>query len=205
MRTRGATEPADADLIQRARGGERDAFEAIYWRYQAIVYRFARSMTGSAVMAEDVTQEVFVVLMRDLARYRPERASLSTYLFGIARNITRARLRHEQRFVNIDEVCSNESGPAVRSDPGAALARSRDLERLRQAIVGLPSRYREVVILCDLHGLSYGEAAGAIDTPVGTVRSRLFRGRTLLMERLRRVEEPRGSGTAAARVTRCPV
>src|SRR3990170_369328 len=144
MRTRGATERADADLIQRARGGERDAFEAIYWRYLAIVYRFARSMTGSAVMAEDVTQEVFVVLMRDLTRYQPDRANLSTFLYGITRNITRARLRRERRFVNIDEACSDESGPAVRSDPGVALARSRDLECLRKAVVGLPSRYREV-------------------------------------------------------------
>jgi RNA polymerase sigma-70 factor (ECF subfamily) len=202
MATGGAAEPADADLIERALGGERDAFEAIYRRYQAIVYRFARSMTGSASMAEDVTQEVFVALMRDLDRYEPRRAGLSTYLYGVARNVTRARLRYEQRFVNLDDVSFDESEPAGRDDPSAALARSEDLVRLRQAIVGLPSRYREVVILCDLHGLSYAEAARVIDTPVGTVRSRLHRGRNLLLECLQ-CQEPHRSRTRAGHVARC--
>jgi RNA polymerase sigma-70 factor (ECF subfamily) len=198
----GAAAPPDAELVGRALGGEREAFEAIYRRYQAIVYRFARSMTGSAPMADDVTQEVFVALMRDLARYEPQRAGLSTYLYGVARNVTRACLRREQRFVNLDEMSMERFDPADRGDPSAALARSLDLIRLRKAIVGLPSRYREVVILCDLHGLSYAEAAGAIDTPVGTVRSRLHRGRTLLVERLR-CAQPEGSRTAVARVAKC--
>jgi RNA polymerase sigma factor (sigma-70 family) len=131
----GTAEPADAELVGRALGGEREAFEALYRRYHAIVYRFARSMTGSAPMAEDVTQEVFVALMRDLARYEPQRAGLSTYLYGVARNVTRARLRREQRFVNLDEMSSETSEPAARDDPSAALARSQDLIRLRKAIV----------------------------------------------------------------------
>ena len=212
MPTGRAPEPADADLVDRALGGERDAFEAIYRRYQAIVYRFARSMTGSVAMAEDVTQEVFVALMRDLARYEPQRAGLSTYLYGVARNVTRARLRRERRFVNLDDVASEGSEPASPDDPAAALVRSQDLICLRKAIVGLPSRYREVVILCDLHGLSYAEAASAIDTPVGTVRSRLHRGRNLLVERFRPARrsvseggcaEPESSRTTAGRVARC--
>jgi RNA polymerase sigma-70 factor (ECF subfamily) len=198
----GTAEPADAELVGRALGGEREAFEALYRRYHAIVYRFARSMTGSAPMAEDVTQEVFVALMRDLARYEPQRAGLSTYLYGVARNVTRARLRREQRFVNLDEMSSETSEPAARDDPSAALARSQDLIRLRKAIVGLPSRYREVVILCDLHSLSYADAAAVIDTPVGTVRSRLHRGRMLLAERLR-CRESQSSRTVAGGVARC--
>jgi DNA-directed RNA polymerase specialized sigma24 family protein len=80
-----AAEPTDADLVRRALDGGCDAFEAIYLRYHALVYRFARSMTGSRTMADDVTQEVFLVLMRDLARYDPQRAGLSTYLYGVAR------------------------------------------------------------------------------------------------------------------------
>jgi RNA polymerase sigma-70 factor, ECF subfamily len=195
-------EPADAELVGRALGGEREAFEAIYCRYQAIVYRFARAMTGSPTKAEDVTQEVFVVLMRDLARYEPQRAGLSTYLYGVARNLTRARLRREQRFVNLDEMSAEGSEPADPDDPSAALARAQNLIRLRKAIVGLPSRYREVVILCDLHELSYAEAAGVIGTPVGTVRSRLHRGRTLLAERFR-CRDPHGSRTVAGCDARC--
>ena len=198
----GAAELADAELVGRALGGEREAFEAIYRRYQAIVYRFARSMTGSAPMAEDVTQEVFVALMRDLARYKLHRAGLATYLYGVARNVTRARLRREQRLVSLDEMSAARSEPAGPDDPSAALAQSLDLIRLGRAICSLPSRYREVVILCDLHGLAYAEAARVIDAPVGTVRSRLHRGRTLLVERLR-CAQPERSRTAAGRMARC--
>jgi RNA polymerase sigma-70 factor, ECF subfamily len=202
MVTGATAEPGDTELVERAIGGEREAFEAIYHRYQASVYRFARSMTGSPATAEDVTQEVFVALMRDLTRYQPQRAGLSTYLFGIARNVTRARIRREQRFVTLDEMSAEGSEPVGPDDPSAALAQAQDLIRLRKAIVGLPSRYREVVILCDLHGLSYAEVAGVIETPLGTVRSRLHRGRTLLTERLRHAE-PEASRTTAGRVTRC--
>jgi RNA polymerase sigma-70 factor (ECF subfamily) len=197
----GAAEATDAELVRRAVDGERDAFEAIYRRHQAIVYRFARSMTGSSAMAEDVTQEVFMALMRDLARYEPQRAPLSTYLYGVIRNVTRARLRRERRFVTLDEMSEDVSEPVHSEDPPTLLARSRDLSRLRKAIVDLPSRYREVVILCDLHELSYAEAAAVIDTAVGTVRSRLHRGRCLLVERLRGPQR-QGSRIAPGRMAR---
>jgi RNA polymerase sigma-70 factor, ECF subfamily len=197
----GAAEPGDAELVKRALDGDRNAFEAIYRRHQGIVYRFARSMTGSSVVAEDVTQEVFVGLMRDLERYDPKRAALSTYLYGVARNVTRARLRREHRFVTLDEMSEDGSQPAVPEDPSTILARSQDLIRLRKAIIELPSRYRETVILCDLHELSYAEAAAVIDTAVGTVRSRLHRGRRLLVERLRG-PQPHRSRIATGRIAR---
>jgi RNA polymerase sigma-70 factor, ECF subfamily len=202
MATGGAAELADPDLVERAREGDRGAFEAIYCRYQAIVYRFARSMTGSAAIAEDVTQEVFVALMCDLARYDPERARLSTYLYGVARNVSRARLRREPRVVNLDDLFSNGFEPLSPDDPSDALARSQELLRLRQAIIRLPSRYREVVILCALHELSYTEAAEVIGLPVSTVRSRLHRGRTLLAERLRS-SQAADARIVPSRATRC--
>jgi RNA polymerase sigma-70 factor, ECF subfamily len=197
-----AAEPTDTELVERALAGEREAFEALYHRYQAIVYRFARVMTGSPSVAEDVTQEVFIALMRDLARYKPQRAGLSTYLYGVAHNVTRARLRREQRFVNLDKMPVARSERAGSDDPSAALARSEDLLRLRKAIVSLPSRYRAVVILCDLQGLSYADAAAVINAPVGTVRSRLHRGRSLLVERLQ-CHGREGSKTATDCVARC--
>jgi len=181
----GSAGPADVDLIERALRGEREAFAALYSRYQAIIYRFARSMTGSEAIAEDVTQEVFLTLMGNLARYEPERACLSTYLYGIARNLTRARLRRERRFVNLEDPVALASGSGTWDDSAAVLARAQDLASLRKAIVRLPSRHREVVVLCDIHGLSYVEAAGVIETPVGTVRSRLHRARQLLVAILR--------------------
>jgi RNA polymerase sigma-70 factor, ECF subfamily len=200
MRTDGAGRLTDPELVRRACSGERDAFEAIYSRHQAIVYRFARSMTGSSAMADDVTQEVFVFLMQNLGRYQPQRASLSTYLYGIARNLTRARLRPERRFVDLEEIATRASEPAAPHDPLIAAMRSQDVARVRKAILDVPSRYREVVILCDLHGLSYAEAAHVIEIPVGTVRSRLNRGRASLIERLR----DKVHGSQADRFTRCP-
>jgi RNA polymerase sigma-70 factor (ECF subfamily) len=202
MATGGTAEPADAALIERALGGEREGFEAIYRRYHAIVYRFARSMTGSAAVAEDVTQEVFVALIRDLARFDPERARLSTYLYGMTRNVTRARLRRERLFVALDDVSAEGWEPVSSEDPSAELDRSDDLIRLRKAIVTLPSRYREVVILCALHGLSYADTAQVIGVPVSTVRSRLHRARTLLVDRLRGVEAER-LRIAAGNAARC--
>jgi RNA polymerase sigma-70 factor, ECF subfamily len=182
--------PSDSELVRRAVDGQRDAFEAIYNRYQAIVYRFARAMTGSPTIADDVTQEVFVSVMRDLERYDPQRAGLSTYLYGVARNVTRARLRRERRFTPIEDITVDGLEPASADDPFAMIARARDLARLKTAIIELPPRYRELVILCDLHELSYAQAATVIEIPVGTVRSRLSRAHARLAQRLRPESKP---------------
>jgi RNA polymerase sigma-70 factor (ECF subfamily) len=155
-------------------------------------------------MAEDVTQEVFVMLMRDLGRYEPQRAGLATYLYGVTRNMIRKRLRREQRFVALDDASVEGSQPGAADDPSAALTRSQDVIRLKKAIAALPPRYRELVILCDLHGLSYPEAARVIDAPVGTVRSRLHRARAMLAERLRNRDQ-QNSARTAGRVARCLV
>ena len=175
---------SDARLVALAAEGDREAFAAIYRRHHRAVYRFARMMTGSAALAEDVTQEVFVALMRDLARYEPLRARLSTYLYGVARNVTRGRLRRERRFVGFDAVGRRVPEPSTETDVVDDLADAQRLDRLRRVIRALPSRYREVVILCELHGLSYADAAAAIGSPIGTVRSRLHRARRLIGERL---------------------
>jgi RNA polymerase sigma-70 factor, ECF subfamily len=188
---------SDSELVRRAVDGQRDAFEAIYNRYQAIVYRFARAMTGSPTIADDVTQEVFVSVMRDLERYDAQRAGLSTYLYGVARNVTRARLRRERRFTPIEDITVDGLEPASADDPFAMIARARDLARLRTAIIELPSRYRELVILCDLHELSYAQAATVIGIPVGTVRSRLSRARLRLAQRLRPESKPLGTDCVA--------
>jgi RNA polymerase sigma-70 factor (ECF subfamily) len=178
--------PTDGELVTRAAGGERAAFVAIYQRYHTGIYRFARSMTGSATMAEDVTQEVFLVLIRELKRYDPDRAALGTYLYAVARNVSRHRLRRERRFVQLDLPTAKE--PRTTDDPSGPMMQSQAVARVRALIRGLSSRYREVLILCDLHGLSYEAAAAALDAPVGTVRSRLHRARQQLAERLAQVE-----------------
>ena len=183
----------DDELLLRLRSGDDEAFTALYRRRQAAIYRFALHMSGSAPVAEDVTQEVFLALIRDECGYDPERGSLSAYLFGIARKLV---LRHLERGrLNIAlESEEDESGfpeLAVQDDPLADLTHQEGLEALRQAVLALPRRYREVVILCDLEELDYADAAIALGCPIGTVRSRLHRARALLLEKLSAERNPR--------------
>ena len=190
---------SDHALIQRTAAGDREAFATLYRRHQGAVYRFARLMTGSSPAAEDVVQEVFLALMKDAARYDAGRAALTTYLFGMARRVTRRRLLRERRFVEID------AGPVAEdAAPNAseALEHSDTLQRLREAILALPSRYREVVILCDLEGVTYAMAAASVGCAIGTIRSRLHRARQLLATKLRRTD---GTCTGARAVMRCAV
>lgn len=183
-----AAEPSDPELVERARGGEREAFASLYHRHQAYVYRFARAMTGSSPVAEDIVQEVFLALMRDLKRYDAARAGLRAYLFGIARNLARYKARSVRRLISLDQV----EEVSAFEDPGAALSANQETRRLRRCLAGLPARYREVIILCDLQELDYAATAVVLGVPIGTVRSRLHRGRQMLIERLRPRDLPVG-------------
>jgi RNA polymerase sigma-70 factor, ECF subfamily len=174
---------SDADLVRRAAAGDGEAFAEIYARYRAVVYRFARLMSGTTSVAEEVTQDVFVTFIGDLQRYEPRRSALQTYLYGIARNVTRNRIRRERRFVAFDDAREGAE-PVAPDDPCARASHRQELARLRQAIAALPSRYREVVILGHVHGLAYAEIAAIVGAPVGTVRSRLNRGRQMIAARL---------------------
>jgi RNA polymerase sigma-70 factor (ECF subfamily) len=171
--------------MRRTAAGDRDAFETLYRTHHATVYRFARLMTGSTTIAEDIVQEVFLSVMRDAARYDPARASLTTYLYGSARHHTRRRLLRDRLFVRLDDdgdLCHPVTSVTVADD----LIRQRDVQQLRRAIVRLPARYREVIVLCDLQDVSYADAAQALGCALGTVRSRLHRARHLLADKLQR-------------------
>ena len=109
------TEPTDPELLDRMAGGDREALAIIFRRHHATVYRFSRQMLGSIEAAEDVTQDVFVALTKGAGRFDPAVASLSTYLYGIARNLVlqrykRSRARIE---VNIDAIAGRGRG-AIR-------------------------------------------------------------------------------------------
>lgn len=195
---------SDQALMQRTAAGDRDAFATLYRRHQGAVYRFARLMTGSAPAAEDVVQEVFLALMKDAWRYDAGRAALTTYLFGMARRVTRRRLLRERRFVEINAgTGARDAAPNVSE----ALERRDMLQRLREAILSLPSRYREVVVLCDVEGVTYETAADSIGCAIGTIRSRLHRARQLLATKLRHLDRrrPDGTCTGARAVMRCAV
>ena len=163
--------------------GDRDAFAALYQRHHLGVYRFARTMTGSNAAAEDITQEVFLALMQGLDNYDEARGTLTTYLYGVARNVSRHRLRKEFRLVCQDDKYSRELEDPD-DDPAQVFMRLESAVRVRRYIGALSSRYREVLILCDLQELSYEDAAAVLGTRVGTVRSRLHRARQMLAMRL---------------------
>ena len=132
-------------------------------------------------MAEDVTQEVFLALLRDWRRYNPKRGSVAAYLLGIGRNHVLRRL--ERDGPQAAETAQAEPVSAAKG-PLDELARGESIEAIRSAVLGLPAHYREVVALCDLEEMRYEDAAAALGCAVGTVRSRLHRAHGLLAERL---------------------
>jgi len=193
---------ADADLVERMATGNREAFAALFQRYHGLVYRFSVQMSGSRDLAEDVTQEVFIALAENRARYRPERGSLKAYLYGIARHLVAQREKRSwsRREVHLDTLLADDAHVVATSfDPIGDLSRAQAMLALRRAILRLPRHYREVIVVCELNGLSYGEAAQALGCRVGTIRSRLNRARTLLIERCRPCLCPAG-GTARGQV-----
>ncbi|MBZ5578933.1 MAG: sigma-70 family RNA polymerase sigma factor [Acidobacteriia bacterium] len=185
---------ADEELLERVRSGDEQAFVALYRRRQGTIFRFLLHMTGSVNSAEDVTQEVFLILLRDKCSYDPLRGTVAGYLFGIARKLV---LRHLERNRALAEHGLEDfEGTllpvlAVDADPMVDLMRREGLDQLQRAILALPKRYREVVVLCDLEEMDYLAAAEFLNCPVGTVRSRLHRARALLLDKLRQRVEPR--------------
>ena len=185
-----STDSSDRELLRLMAAGDELAFTTLYRRYQGMLYRFALQMTGKTELAEEVTQEVFMWLMRESRQYNAQRGPLLSYLYGVTRNYV---LRHLERngpdTVSIDDP---EYEPAsLTSDGDDILGDITNRERidlLRQAILRLPAPYREVVVLCDLHELDYEETAAILGCPVGTVRSRLHRARTLLSWKMRALE-----------------
>lgn len=172
----------DEDLLAGVAAGDRAAFAELFQRRNGNVYRFALHMLGQPSLADDVTQEVFLAVMRDAGRFDASRSSAVAWLCGIARNHALRRLAADHRIVALDE---QEDAPAAPgSDPVVDLARAETIEQVRAAVLTLPLVYREAVALCDLQEMSYVDAAAALGCAIGTVRSRLHRGRALLGEKL---------------------
>lgn len=168
----------DAEAVARIRAGDGEAFADLYRRYRPDVYRFAAHMTGQASAADDIVQDVFLSVIRDIRRFEAGRGTLLAWLLGITRNHVR-RWQHRRRWLAITGGDDGVLG-AVEADPMTDLSRREDEAALKRALTEIPARYREVIVLCDLQELSYETAAGVLRVPVGTVRSRLHRGRARL-------------------------
>jgi RNA polymerase sigma-70 factor (ECF subfamily) len=168
---------SERDLLRRMLSGDEDAFTSLYHLRHGAVYRFALQMTGSVAVAEDATQEVFMALLEHGARFDPLRGTLASFLYGIARNVVLRRLEKERITEEIKDLAGDVD---VLGD----LTRQETIEQVRRAVLSLPPLYREAVVLCDLQDVSYQDAAAVLDCPVGTIRSRLSRGRSMLVKKL---------------------
>lgn len=176
----------DQELLRRTARGDEAAFRTLYGRYQGSIYRFALHMSGNAATAEEVTQEVFMLLISNPKSYEPGKGTVAGYLFGIARNLTRRSVQRGHLHVSLADENGEEECPIATSDLDALedLTREETLEALRGAVLALPERYREAVVLCDLEEMSHAEAAEALQCSAGTVASRLHRARAILKTKL---------------------
>jgi len=193
-RVREPGDKSESDLLRLISSGDEDAFRTIYTQHQGPIYRFALHMSGSPAAAEDVTQEVFMGLIEKRSRFDASRGPLRAYLLGIARNLLLRRFERDQRLVAFPETESVEESAhqngAISSVSPPDPVRNETIERVRQAVLSLPADYRETVVLCELQEFSYEEAASVLGCPIGTVRSRLHRARTMLVDKLRELRQP---------------
>ena len=183
---------SDEALVDLMREGDEEAFVLLYRRRQPDIHKFVLGMSNSRIITEDVTQEVFINLIRHADRFDPTRGSVRSFLYGIARNCLLQHFERERPYVPYEEETPGNGFStfqnALRPDmnnPLAELTTAEMLDDLREAVLTLPLKYREAVVLCDLQEMDYVDAAAAMRCPVGTVRSRLHRGRELLLQKLK--------------------
>jgi RNA polymerase sigma-70 factor (ECF subfamily) len=179
---------SDAELLRQVRTGTAPAFAELYRRHQGPLYRFALLRCGSPDTAADIVQEAFMGLLTERFRFDPLRGQLQHFLFGVARNLILKIEEPRRRQVALaDPGEDDEAEPDLADDAAGPLARlleSEAAEEVRRALALLPAHYRDVVILYEMHDLSYAQIAEICQVDIGTVRSRLSRARTALAGKL---------------------
>jgi RNA polymerase sigma-70 factor (ECF subfamily) len=185
---------ADSDFVDRLRNGDPDAFDTLITRYSGDIYSLLCRMTQDTDEARDLTQETFLSALKSIRSFRGE-SELKTWLFRIALNHSRNRFRWWKRRKRAETMSLDKpigEGTATLADTLASDSESPEQvvlrrERQRRLIKGLntlPDPFREAIVLCDIEGLGYEEIARALNINVGTVKSRIARGRELLRKRL---------------------
>lgn len=196
----------DSELLRLMLAGNEEALALLYRRRHGSIYRFALQMSGSQSMAEDVTQDVFLFLMRDGHVFDSSKGSVSAFLMGVARNYVLRRLRGEHLLAPLADDADDDGvflEPATDIGPLEDLTRVETIESVRKAVLSLPPKYREVVVLCELQDVSYGETAEILGCAIGTVRSRLHRARALLLAKLGPATGVEDTGAATVKSARC--
>jgi RNA polymerase sigma-70 factor (ECF subfamily) len=174
----------DERLLERACKGDADAVSRLFARYQAPIYRYAVHMCGRDA-GDDIVQETFLTVMRQPGRYDAARGPVVGYLLGIARHLALRRLTTPGVWAFCQELDDDDQTADPAQETALdSLTRTETIEAVRAAVRSLPPQYREVIVLCELQELEYAAAASVIQCPIGTVRSRLHRARTLLLAKL---------------------
>jgi RNA polymerase sigma-70 factor (ECF subfamily) len=176
----------DERLLERACKGDADAVTRLFARYQAPIYRYAVHMCGRDA-GDDIVQETFLTVMRQPGRYDPARGPVVGFLFGIARHLALRRLTSQGTCAS-GELDEDDNTIDPQETVLDALTRTETIAAVRAAVRSLPPQYREVIILCELQEMEYAAAAGIIQCPIGTVRSRLHRARMLLSRKLAAIQ-----------------
>jgi RNA polymerase sigma factor (sigma-70 family) len=178
----------EAELVERGRGGDLDAFNQIVLAYQDQVYSVCFRMLGLQQAAEDISQETFLSAFRNVRNMRG--TTLRAWLLRIASNacIDELRRRRRQPQLSLDMPAEDGDGGRAIETPDASPGPEQVVlglevrDALRDELLRLPAEQRLAVVLCDIQQLSYEEIASAMETSVGTVKSRISRGRARLRE-----------------------
>ncbi|RYG55091.1 sigma-70 family RNA polymerase sigma factor [bacterium] len=186
---------SDVYLVERALDGDIVGFEKLVSRYQNKLLGYVARMTnGDRDEAEDIVQESFIKAYRSLDGFRGQ-SSFSTWIYKIATNLcidhARARKRRPQSAYSLDEPFDKDEDKGGREiaddrfEPGKGVERDEMRQLVRETVAAMPEKQRQVLVMCDLQGLSYEEIAANLDIPLGTVKSRIFHARADLARRLR--------------------
>ena len=186
--------PSDLDLVQRVKNGDQEAFNLLVLKYQRKVGRLVRRLVSNSDEADDVVQDAFIKAYRALPQFRGDSA-FYTWLYRIAVNTAKNHLvSRGKRPISLSELTSNEGDeesfevPVVTIDnntPEAELMSRQIAETVNRAVSALPEELQTALSLREIDGLSYEEIAEAMNCPIGTVRSRIFRAREAVAAELK--------------------
>jgi len=176
----------EGDLVARCRRGDETAWRELVARHTRRVFGIAYRFVGRVDEAEDLTQDIFVKVFQSLDRYRESDGAFGTWVGTVARNhaIDQYRRRREERARRVEDPAVLDAVPTGEESPLRSLERDDLKQLVHRGLRALPADLREAIVLCDLQGLSYDEVAATLQIPLGTVKSRINRGRLELARRL---------------------
>jgi RNA polymerase sigma-70 factor (ECF subfamily) len=192
--TASARSSVEIEFIEKLRSGDAEAFDTLVVRYSADIYALLVRLTEDTEEAGDLTQETFLSALRAIEKFRGE-SDLKTWLYRIAINESRNRFRwwkrrRREKTISLDapigenETPFSETIPSGFANPEETILQREREGKLTKALRNLPEMFRESIVLCDIEGLSYEEIASALQINIGTVKSRIARGREQLRKKL---------------------